>query len=356
MRFLTHLAALLLALLLGSPSFAFADAPTGPGWESLREAPVTFHFRKKDRGIAEALAAQTTLRITDIHETAGLPIPAQIDVVLSPTFEQFSAAQPGNPPVWAAGTAYANRSEVYLRTRMPRVGQDPIDQVYVHELVHVLLGRSFREGHPPRWLNEGLARLLAREFRPAEQMEMTRAALAGGLFSLESLTDQWPRGARRASLAYAQSVDFTAYLGDMGEDILPRLIAELAAGSELTTAIQDVTGSSLEDLEDAWSRRITFWHAFLPVVGGSGFLWGIASAIFGVAAFRKRRSVRRRIDAMPTGEAAPVRVRSVILDGVPRPAPEQPGLSPDLSAAIFGVQSIQPVHPPPDEDDEPLLH
>jgi hypothetical protein len=223
LRFLTPLAALLVALLLGSPSFAFADAPTGPGWESLREAPVTFHFRKKDRGIAEALAAQTTLRITDIHETAGLPIPAQIDVVLSPTFEQFSAAQPGNPPVWAAGTAYANRSEVYLRTRMPRVGQDPIDQVYVHELVHVLLGRSFREGHPPRWLNEGLARLLAREFRPAEQMEMTRAALAGGLFSLESLTDQWPRGARRASLAYAQSVDFTAYLGDRGEDILARV-------------------------------------------------------------------------------------------------------------------------------------
>jgi len=349
--------ALLLAAVVGLlPAPASAAAPSGSGWESLREAPVTFHFRAKDRGIAQALAEQTPARLADVRTTAGLPIPAHIDVVLAPTFEMFAAAQPGDPPVWAAGTAYAARSEVYLRTRMPRTGQDPIDQVYVHELVHVLLGRSFREGRPPRWLNEGLARLLAREFRPAEQMELTRAALAGGLLSLESLTDGWPRASRRASLAYAQSVDFTAFLGDLGDDVLPRLIAELAAGRELEPAVEEVTGSRLGDLEDTWSRRISFWHAFLPVVGGSGFLWGIASAIFGVAAFRKRRSVKRRIEAMGTGEPAPVRVRSVIMDGVPVEPPPPPAPSPELSAAIFGVRSIQPAHPPTDEDDEPLLH
>jgi len=355
LRSLPLLAACALALALLLPGPASAAAPTGAGWESLREAPVTFHFRSQDRGIAEALAEQTPLRVRDIDRTAGLPIPAHIDVVLAPTFEIFAAAQPGTPPVWAAGTAYASRAEVYLRTRMPRTGQDPIDQVYVHELVHVLLGRSFRSGQPPRWLNEGLARLLAREFRPAEQMELTRAALAGGLLSLESLTEGWPRASRRASLAYAQSVDFTAYLSDLGDDVLPRLIAELAAGEPLEETIEELTGSNLADLEGAWSRRISFWHAFLPVVGGSGFLWGIASAIFGVAAFRKRRSVKRRIEAMGTGEPAPVRVRSVIMDGVPREPPPPPP-SAELSAAIFGVRSIQPAHPPPDEDDEPLLH
>jgi hypothetical protein len=314
---------------------------------------VTFHFRPKDRGIAQALADQTPMRVAAIHDTAGLPIPAHIDVVLSPTFEDFAAAQPGDPPSWAAGTAYAARSEVYLRSRMPRVGVDPIDQVYVHELVHVFLGRSFAKGAPPRWLNEGLARLLAREFRPAEQMELTRAALAGGLLSLERLSVEWPRGSRQASLAYAQSVDFTAYLGDMGPEVLPTLITRLSEGESLEVALRKITGSGLEELEKDWSRRMTFWHAFLPVIGGSGFLWGIASAIFGVAAFRKRRSVRRRIAAMPTGPVPPTRVSHVVMDGVPVAPPAPPPRS-DLGS-IFGVTRIEPAAPP-DDDDEPLLH
>ena len=344
-----------LGVLWGSPQ-ARAEAPAGPGWQSLREAPVTFHFRAKDRGIAQALAAQTPGRVTAIHETAGLAIPPHIDVVLASTFEEFSAAQPGSPPSWAAGTAYAERSEIYLRSRMPRVGVDPIDQVYVHELVHILLGRSFVGASPPRWLNEGLARLLAHEFRPAEQMELTRAALAGGLLSLESLTEGWPSRAGRASLAYAQSVDFTAYLGDMGTEVLPALIGRLASGEELDSALVGVTGSGLAELEEAWSRRIGFWHAFLPVVGGSGFLWGLASAIFGVAAFRKRRSVRQRIADMPTGDPAPVRTRSVVVEGEGPEAPRPPRPAHDLSA-IFGVATIQPAAPPGEGDDEePLLH
>ena len=352
MRSQTPLFVFLLLVALLFPSVSSAEAPTGPGWETLHVAPVTLHFRPKDRGIAQALADQTDARIRDIQETSGLPVPSVIDVVLASTFDEFARVQPGNPPVWAAGTAYDARSEVYLRSRMPRVGADPIDQVYVHELVHVLLGRSFKQGNPPRWLNEGLARLLAREFRPSEQMELTRAALAGGLLSLDSLTDGWPRRAGRASLAYAQSADFTAYLGDMGPDVLPRLIQQLADGEDLDAAVLGITGSSMDSLEQAWSRRISFWHAFLPVVGGSGFLWGLASAIFGVAAFRKRRSVKRRIAEMPTGRAAPVQARQILVDGVPLEPRPSSGVPPATMEAIFGVGSLQPAAPPRLEEDE----
>ena len=84
-------------------------------------------------------------------------------------------------------------------------------------------------------------------------------------------------------------------------------------------------------------------------------MWGIASAIFGIAAFRKRRSVKRRIAEMPTGDPAPVQARRVIMDGVPVDPPRQAPR--DDLGSILGVGSLQPADPPPHEDDdEPMLH
>lgn len=300
---MSRLLPLFAALFLLAPS-AQAAAPTGGGWEQVEAGNLTFHSRPKDVGIARALAAAGPAVIEEIGLRTGVSAPERIDVVLSATFSDFAHAQPGTPPSWAAGTAYAERGEIYLRTRMPHAGADPIDRVFVHELVHVLLGERFGEQPIPRWLNEGAAQLFAGELSTADHATLVQAAIGGGLLPLSTITDGWPHNPARARLAYAQSVDFVAFLADQGEDALSIVIDGLARGETLDAALERGTGRGMDDLEESWRGRMTFWHALLPVLGGSGVTWGIGSLIFLVASWRRRRAFHRKVAAMGARELA----------------------------------------------------
>lgn len=294
MRFVLTLLLFLLAL----P--AQAAGPQGPGWLTVREAPFTFHYRPDDAGIAADLVERAPGVVEDLQERAGLELPRHVDVVLAPDADTFSAVQPGEPPGWAAGTAWSDRGEIYLRTRLPRRGADPIQKVFVHEVVHIGVGRAFDD--PPRWLNEGLAKVLAKEFDPTSHALLARAALSGSLLSLEDITRRWPSRAGHARLAYAQSTDFISFLSNRGDDVLPGVLARLSQGEDLDRALTAATGSNLEELESQWRRRITFWHALLPVVGSSGAVWGFASVLFLIATWKQRRKFKRQMKAMEERE------------------------------------------------------
>ncbi len=303
-------AALLLTLVLGVlfAAPAGAEAPAGEGWETVREAPVTFHFRAADDKIADKLAEITPEALRDVTSRTGLPTPRHIDVVLVGDAEGFAAVQPSRPPEWAAGTAWSERSEIYLRTRLPRQGPNPIGQVYVHELVHIVLGRAWVHGHPPRWLNEGLSKYLAGEVRPGDHALLARSAAGGRLLPMESFTRSWPARAGAARLAYVQSVDFVGYLARQGEHVLPEVVTAMAGGASLDDALLAATGMDLAAQEARWSARITIWHALLPIVGSPGFFWGVAVVIFLFAAFKRRREFHRKVAAMEERERLAARM------------------------------------------------
>jgi hypothetical protein len=323
----------LLVLLAAAP--LRAAAPEGPGWLTERAPPFTFHFRPEDGGVAHDLAGHSARVAADLEARTGLALPRHVDVVLAPDPETFAAVQPGNPPGWAAGTAWSERGEIYLRTRLPRQGADPIQRTFTHEVVHIAVGRAFSD--PPRWLNEGLAKVLAGEFDARSHALLARATLSGSLLSLEDITRRWPTHAGHAQLAYAQSTDFVSYLANQGDDALPSLIRRLAAGEELDAALVGATGRGLEELEESWRGRITFWHALIPVVGSSGAVWGLASVLFLVAAWRQRRRFRAQMAALEERER-------VLLASVP--------LAPADGWDGEGLM----ISPPRDENGELLLH
>lgn len=292
----------LLLLLLSLALPAQAAAPQGPGWQNARQAPFTFHYRPADAGIVDDLLDRAPRVVEDLEARTGLTLPRHVDVVLAPDPETFAAVQPGEPPGWAAGTAWSERGEVYLRTRLPRRGADPIHKVFTHEVVHIAIGRAFES--PPRWLNEGLAKVLAGEFDPRSHAMLAQAALGGSLLSLDDITRRWPTRAGHAQLAYAQSTDFVAYLSNQGDLVLPDLIERLARGEELDAALLASAGRDLETLEAGWRSRITFWHALIPVVGSSGAVWGLATVIFLIAAWRQRRKFKGQMAVLEERERA----------------------------------------------------
>jgi hypothetical protein len=294
---------------LGAGGAARAAAPAGEGWEALRSEPATFWFRERagdragDRKAAEALAAVAAAAADRVTLRTGLPVPRHVDVVLARDPTVFGESQPSLPPDWAAGTAWPERGEIYLRTGLPgRFGSD-LDAVFLHELTHVALGRAFLPREPPRWLNEGLASFVAGEMSPEDHAILLRAAVSGSLLPLSRITGTWPAAAGHARLAYAQSVDFVAFLASRGTGALEELVRRTAAGEATDAALAAAAGQDLRELEKAWRGRITFWHAWMPLLGGSGTIWGLTSLLFVMAGWKKRRQIRRRMAEMPTAEA-----------------------------------------------------
>jgi hypothetical protein len=285
--------ALLLVGLRAAP--AAAEAPTGAGWDSLEAESLTIYFRDGDGGLARAIEEIGPSTINYISTATGTPIPEHVDVILAADATSFAKLQPSAPPTWAVGTAWPNRREIYLRTGLPHTGPDPIQKTFTHELCHIMVGSVFEDGRPPRWLQEGVAMLFAGEMRPSDQAVLVRAAAGGSLLPLSEIARHWPSRSRQAHLAYLQSVDFVAYLFRQGEGVLATVISKLAEGRSLEQAVASATSQPLGDLEDNWRRRLTIWHAIIPLVAGPNAFWVFACGLFMVAAWKRRGQKRAKL-------------------------------------------------------------
>ena len=76
----------------------------------------------------------------------------------------------------------------------------------------MLLGRAFGSGHVPRWLQEGMAIIIAGEWSLQRLSTMTMAVLTGNVLRMDDIAHAFPRDKHRAELAYCQSFYFISFL------------------------------------------------------------------------------------------------------------------------------------------------
>lgn len=135
-----------------------------------------------------------------------------------------------------------------------------------HELVHLVLGRHLASpGSPgrqlPKWLNEGVAQLIADN--PAEILlsrntsMLSGAVLSDRLIPLSGLENTFPNTRRGMVLAYEESLSFARFLDkEFGRAGLLAILRAIKNGKSHTEAISSVTGSGIEELENKWTEQL----------------------------------------------------------------------------------------------------
>ncbi|TNE85029.1 MAG: hypothetical protein EP330_26870 [Deltaproteobacteria bacterium] len=270
------------------------DVPTG--WATAGGIVADVHGAADRTTLLTHLSRHAAESAPRLASELGLPLGSRIDVYVAESEGQFHALQPGAAPDWADGTAYPLPGKIFLRRPGIRpAGAAPLEQVLDHELVHVLVGRAFAPHQPPRWLQEGLARVYAGEHSPDTIRELSRGMLERELYTLEALDRGFPRDAAGAKLAYAQSSDLIAFLrAEYGEDAVRTLTREMAAGAGIHRAVRSATGLWLPELDKQWRDRIDRGPAPLWLTGflaedGFWFLTGALAVVALGVAFRRRR-------------------------------------------------------------------
>ena len=241
-----------------SPPPVLSEPPVIPqGWRTIEGPYVAVHGELRDDMTLRRLEAHASKRVRPLADQLGVEIGETIHVYLTPDQASFKSMQPGAAPSWADATAYPSAGVIYLRAMRARIGGDePLEQVLDHELVHILVGRAFVPNVPPSWLQEGLAQVLAHQHGPGTLDTLAKGQALGGLIPLSSLVAGFPRDAVRAELAYAQSADLVAWMrAEYGEDVLPTLLHKVASGSTEEAAFYAATGHYSKALDKQWRAR-----------------------------------------------------------------------------------------------------
>ncbi len=296
------LATLLAAALAAVPGPRISAGELPADWEAASSEHVTVHAPPSQARAARQLAREADDHLLRLVDITGLDEPrGHIDAYLAPDRASFSSIQPGEPPAWAAGTAYPSRGLIFVLMNSP--GEKTARQVFVHEMAHVVLHWSFGDAEPPRWLEEGIAQVAAGELSLSTHATLTRAAATGQLLPLSSLTRGFPHHAAGARVAYAQSRDLILYLrARYGEAVIGAVVSAMAAGAPAEEAIEASTGTPFDELEAAWLSRIRRRYAWITVLGGSGTFWAVAAMLLVAGWVRRRRRHRLVLQRMEIEE------------------------------------------------------
>lgn len=269
------LSALVLAL-VPAPAFAQASLP-----ELAIEAPPELrrYLARLDHVDRQRLAGAMAL--------AGLAEPGPpIRVILAPEGSPMAR----RVPPWVSGYALGEVGTVVLfPTRVGAYPYDSLEELLQHEVAHVMVARAARGSEVPRWLHEGIAMTAGGAWGLGDSGRFGLSVARQGEVPLARLPEYFSRGGAATARAYAVSGGFVRFLlRRHGQQVTGEILAGVADGLPFEEAFRRAAGESLFDAEEAFWRRQTFWHRWLPLLTSSTVLW-IAVTLLALWAIRRRR-------------------------------------------------------------------
>lgn len=205
-------------------------------------------------------------------------------------------------PSWVSGFANGrSRTIVLFPGRVSSYPDNNLETLVHHEIAHVLVAEAARGRRVPRWFNEGLATVAAREWGIEDRARYAAAVVGRGPRTTAELDLGFEQGGRRVSRSYALSGAFVRWLlSEYGEHVTARILELVSRDMSFREAFVRATGDTLEWAEHRFFVREAIWHTWVPFLTSSGVLWAAITAL-AVIAIRRRRTksakMRERWDA-----------------------------------------------------------
>ena len=276
-----------------------------PLWAQTRErdyvrqdsARFRVWYCPEDARVVRGLWKELRERIPLVEQQLQLALADTVAFVVTPSEKEWYRLTAG-APVWANGISLAGRGMAVLKS--PRFGlpYGPLPTTAVHEYVHLLLESGACGAEIPRWLNEGLAQVLAGQLDYMDDALLARAAAAGRLHGFWQIEGMMGMSALDARQAYAESAVAVQLLqARFGMSGISNLVHELRAGAPFEIAFLRILGESPGAFESEYFRYAKI-HFRISLIGDTELWVSLAFVLLAGAAgaavyLRRRRTVRR---------------------------------------------------------------
>jgi hypothetical protein len=306
-RFIPVLVAAWIAFASSAPAASALELPEG--YQAGESGVCRVAVPERNRALIDELLEVCQATYPRMARQLGLSEGAaggtiEIRVVRDPSEMGDVAPAGASPPEWSGAIAYPDAGMIVLALNN-RIGApvEDLGTVLEHELSHFALRRAIGDAAVPRWFSEGIA------IQQSERSSIRRfwlvwlAARGGSLLPLESI-ERYPDEPHQINLAYAQAADFVGFLirreGWLGVRIALREMA--GEGAPFEEAFDEAFRDSPGSLESAWRAGLESRWDLLPLVTGTGVIWGGIAVLFLVAYVAARRRKKRRLAEMEAEE------------------------------------------------------
>lgn len=271
--------------------FMFIQKPPHD-YQTIRTRYFDFFFDECDRKMVELLGREADGIAETIMLDLGVDLKNRVDVYVT-SGNEFKTIQQGRDvlPDWVLGVAYHTLSLIVIKSPgAVRSGHYDLKKVFIHEVTHILLGTTFHGvEHIPRWLNEGLAMYVSREWSFDRVSTITQAVLTDSLLPLTEITHTFPKKREEVELAYCQSFYLLSFMIDQfGRDTFHRFVRYYSKERILEDALIKVYGINLNRLEKNWHRYLKLRFSWIPIMTSTGTLWFLITLIFLLSYMRRR--------------------------------------------------------------------
>jgi hypothetical protein len=288
----------------------WADATLPNGYQHERIGATDWTYPSAAQKEAHALVAVLAKALSATDAAFGVTTDPAFDIriAVNPEDMQTLAPRGARLPDYASGIALSEEGVILLTLTAPFTWNRPnMEQVLVHEVAHVALGRAIGNNQVPRWFNEGVAIQVADERSMARLRVLWDAAWRGNLVPLARLSSSFGGHFGAVDLAYAQSADVVRYMRD--EDTygtsFTRLITQLRAGKPFEDAVLVAYNMPLSALERAWradaKQRFGRWPVALM---GLSAVWMLAALLLIAGYVRVRHTHRKTLQKWAIEENA----------------------------------------------------
>ncbi len=188
-------------------------------------------------------------------------------------------------PEWGGGGAIGKDTIIIPVDKNYAFFNTDFQRIAAHELVHIVLVRSYGILRVPRWFHEGLSMALSGEISFDESVILSRAILTSSLLHLDSIEnlnrfDHW-----KAQLSYCQSHFAVSFLIDTyGYDLLPELLSATKRRRNFEAASLEVFGLSTREFEKLLQIEIQKRYKYLFLISDYSLFW-VGGALLLIAGF-----------------------------------------------------------------------
>jgi hypothetical protein len=255
----------------------------------LGQLSPQFIFEAPDslQPLADHLKETNPASLRRIMGFMGLQHPGSpIRVILAPNGSPLAQEAPG----WMSGYAMGHTSTIVLFTdRTLTYPNDSLNDVFLHEIAHILAHRAAGKQPLPRWFDEGLAMMAARHWDLEDRARLVWAMVSGTEVSLDELNRLFVSDDTSVRRAYVLAHAFILDLLEHTQGDVPKqILAKVKQGLTFPEAFAQSTFMTLSHAEENFWSRQTLWNRWIPVATSSGMVW-LTITLLAFLAYTKQR-------------------------------------------------------------------
>ncbi len=258
------------------------------GADTLAGGPFQIVYAPSDRATAEQSlkVLEEALLEFSAHLDGG-SAPIEVHIATTPDeFQRLAAHLSGKRVV---GVAQPDKGLIAVKAPYLAGRDQDYGGTLRHELVHVMLYRTLSGDRLPRWLNEGVAMMLAGEYRWAAPFTVARMYAGRKIIAYPELDFALtaPGTEMEFGSAYAQSLSMTRFLYDrMGASSFWAMLRDCKS-AHFSDALRHYTRQNPAEFFEAYHASL--WKVVLIGVAASGSLFVLNPLIFFWVLYRRRK-------------------------------------------------------------------